>query len=310
MWPFDKLIARHYINIMPPLQPFGSFASALGATVATAIAFRGARKKSLSTGGAIAAWLVGFLSIGSGLRGFVLLLFYQIGSSATKYKKAQKEQLDATAHDGAVRGPSQVLACSILAVLLSLLHAYYFGPERPIHFVDDSNNDDSSFASNLSCAILAHHATCLADTLASELGVLAREQPRLIWFPWKRVPPGTNGGITRWGTLWTALGGAMIGIGTLMVDCATGNYPRAPWRILLFGTLCGIIGSTLDSILGATMQATYFDTNTKMVHSSKQPGFKHICGIDILTNVQVNFLSVTITTVLGGWILGPMIIRN
>ena len=43
---------------------------------------------------AIAAFAVGFLSVWTGLRGFNLLVFYQIGTTATKYKKDIKAKLD------------------------------------------------------------------------------------------------------------------------------------------------------------------------------------------------------------------------
>jgi uncharacterized membrane protein len=60
------------------MQPFGLPLSCIAFSIATLMAWRGMRKKSLSKSGAIAAWCVGFLSVGSGLRGFVLLVFYQV----------------------------------------------------------------------------------------------------------------------------------------------------------------------------------------------------------------------------------------
>jgi uncharacterized protein (TIGR00297 family) len=283
------------------LKPFGLLASSLAFTIATLIALRGARKKSLSKTGAIAAWLVGFLSVGSGMRGFVLLFFYQIGSSATKYKKAIKEQRDATAFEGSVRGPSQVFACSIIAVILSLAHVCIVGDERAIDFVN------SKFASTLTCAILAHHSTCLADTLASELGILSTSLPILILPPWNQVPPGTNGGITLWGTMWSAIGGTMMGIATVMMDLMSRISPVHSVQLIALSTVCGLLGSVIDSLLGATLQVTYLDPDTKLVHHEySKPHFKHICGKDIFSNVQVNLISVAITTYIGGWVLGPI----
>ena len=55
-----------------------------------------------------------------------------MGSMATKYKKSIKEKKDADASISSVRGPSQVLSCSAIAVACSLYHALYFGEERAI----------------------------------------------------------------------------------------------------------------------------------------------------------------------------------
>lgn len=113
--------------------PFSPSSILTALVVATLLAVRGVKKKSLSTDGAIAAFLVGFGSLLTGLRGFLLLIFYQIGSWATKYKKTIKQSKDATAAmEGTARGASQVFCCSIIAVALSLLRAIYCGPEEPI----------------------------------------------------------------------------------------------------------------------------------------------------------------------------------
>src|SRR5260370_8225741 len=53
-------------------------------------------------------------------------------------------------------------------------------------------------------------ACCLGDTIASEIGILSKSTPRLAT-TWRKVPPGTNGGMTILGTLGSAFGGALIG---------------------------------------------------------------------------------------------------
>jgi uncharacterized protein (TIGR00297 family) len=285
------------------MEPFGFRALVVAFCVATLLATRAIRKKSLSVAGAAAGFGVGFSIVATGWRGMVLLFFYQIGSMATKYKKTVKQQLDATAAVSAVRGAAQVLACSILAVMLSLAHVYYCGREAPIDF------ESRPLASRLSCAVLAHHATCLADTLASELGILAARPPVLVTRPWKIVPAGTNGGITLAGTLFSLVGGLLMGILTVAMDALTGLSPLRVVETTLFGGLCGVIGSMVDSFLGATVQETFWDADAKMIYHADPSHLpataKHVVGINLLTNEQVNLVSVAVTTFFGGWILGP-----
>jgi uncharacterized protein (TIGR00297 family) len=323
------------------MKPFGLTATALAATIPTLAVVRSLKKKTLSKSGAISAWCVGFLIVGSGLRGFVLLMFYQvrnrhrksvldienilqyhwisrfivsklvsdifaspqIASSATKHKKEWKEAHDATAAEASVRGPAQVLGCSALAVLLSLIHVVRVGDEKAIDYGDDY------LAASLTCAILAHHATCLADTLASELGILNKKPPVLLTQPWRTVPPGTNGGITWWGTGMSAVGGALMGLGMAWMDWCSGIIPVQNDKLLLMGTVCGLVGSFVDSLLGATLQATYQDPETRVIHheAKAKANFKLISGANILTNVQVNLVSICITSALGGLVFGPWI---
>ena len=51
---------------------------------------------------------------------------------------------------------------------------------------------------------------------------------------------------------------------------------------------------------GTSGTSTNYPTNIPLSQSAK-----HICGIDILTNEQVNFVSMLITSVIAGWFVGP-----
>lgn len=51
---------------------------------------------------------------------------------ATKYRKEIKILKDGDAGKSSVRGPSQVLACSVIAVVCSIVHAIFFGEEKTI----------------------------------------------------------------------------------------------------------------------------------------------------------------------------------
>jgi uncharacterized protein (TIGR00297 family) len=290
------------------MEPFGLKATLLATAIAVLLSARAIKRKSLTNTGAMAAFGVGFGSVITGTRGFNLLVFYQIATTATKYKKDIKATKDGTFFTSAIRGPSQVLACSIIAVVLSLVHAIYCGAEQAIDF------RNQPLASSLTCAILAHHSTCLADSLASELGILSTETPILITQPWRKVPAGTNGGITLWGTLWSAIGGFLIGFAYVVTDYLSGILMlplHHAVRFLLLGTICGLVGSLIDSLLGATLQQTFWDDEKKLIfHSDGKPNSaKLLIGINLLNNEQVNLVSVALTTALGGLVIGPMVFQ-
>lgn len=101
-------------------------------------------------------------------------------------------------------------------------------------------------------------ACCNGDTWASELGILSKADPILIT-TFKRVPRGTNGGISNWGLLVSFLGGVFIGtfyyIATIIfVDSESleNSPPQLP--IILLAGIAGLLGSLFDSLLGATCQ--------------------------------------------------------
>lgn len=70
--------------------------------IATLLAVHGLRKRSLSPSGAVTAFLVGFTTLSTKLRvfGISLIVFYAIGSRATRVGKALKAKLE-EGNDGA-----------------------------------------------------------------------------------------------------------------------------------------------------------------------------------------------------------------
>ena len=90
------------------------------------------------------------------------------------------------------------------------------------------------------------------DTWASEIGILSKDLPILIT-TFKKVPRGTNGGISTLGLLASMCGGLFIGIiaglpSILFLDCSI-RYHNA-FLILCIGGISGLIGSLIDSLLG------------------------------------------------------------
>ncbi|WWD00335.1 hypothetical protein V866_007247 [Kwoniella sp. B9012] len=283
------------MSSLPPLYPSA-------ALIATALGLHGYRKGSLSLDGAIAAWLVGYGHLANPIKvfGVTMIGMYLIGSRATKVKvdvKAKLEDGPDPLKPSGNRNWIQVLSNSLPGLIAALL--YRFGPASQL--------DKSSvilalhpLARPLIYASLGLNATILADTLASELGILSRNQP--IYLPTLRaVPKGTNGAISPLGIGMSGLGGGMMGLimglDLLVENPVSRNELGWIWELVGVGAGLGLAGSLLDSILGAFLQATHFSTSTNQIltDSSKKSitdeDVKKIgYGINVLSNSGVNFV--------------------
>ena len=133
----------------------------------------------------------------------------------------------------------------------------------------------------------SNYAAVAADTFSSELGILSKSKPRLLT-SWnlRKVPPGTNGGVSMIGTL-AGFGGAFVIALTsvsLLPFCnanssiagqLSGGEPgleggtgwgwqeKVYWVIAV--TIWGGLGSVLDSALGGLFQASVIDSRTGKV---------------------------------------------
>lgn len=117
-----------------------------------------------------------------------------------------------------------------------------------------------------------NYAAVAADTFSSELGILSKSPPRLITSPTLRVvPPGTNGGVTLTGLLAGVLGAFLIAVTSVLFV----PFCAESWSLLERGlfvaavTVCGTLGSLLDSLLGGLLQASVVDKRSgKVVEGS------------------------------------------
>jgi|ERR1719434_595813 len=261
------------------------------ACVATYLARSGLKKKSLSPSGAVAAFGVGLLSCGSGVRfGGTLLAFYYSSSKLTKYKADVKRKLDDEFKEGGQRDASQVLSCSAPAVAVAIAYAVSGrDPNAQVNFAGDA------FGSLLLCSYLGFFACCCGDTWASELGVLdPAPQPRLVLPPFRYVPKGTNGGVSSVGTAASLAGGVFIGF-VFWALARGANRNQLP-PLLALGAAGGLGGSVLDSLMGATLQASYWREDVQRVVSHQYKGeAEHIVGYELLSNHGVNLWSATLT---------------
>ena len=119
---------------------------------------------------------------------------------------------------------------------------------------------------------------------------------------WRRVPPGTNGGVTLVGVLCSFAGGMVVGVAyflglLLFVGCDSfEDFISQSW-VIVIGGLSGLWGSVLDSLLGATVQYSGYSEKTSCVVHGPLAGddVKHISGWNVLDNHAVNFLSSLLT---------------
>jgi len=257
-------------------------------------------RRSLSTSGALLALLVGFLLCLAHYSFFLCLLAFFVSSSkATRYRQEVKAAIEGTEFkEGGQRNWLQVLCNGGMAMELSLLYLLDIGSsDLPVDFRQHYR------ASWLGVAVLGAVACCNGDTWASELGtVLARGQPFLITTG-EKVPKGTNGGVTIVGLVCSLLGGMVIGfayfVGVLMSSSHL-DLNSAPNQLLLVvvGGIGGLLGSLLDSLIGASLQFSGRDVKTGAIVEVSREGVVPIAGKMVLDNHSVNLVSSILTALL------------
>lgn len=96
-------------------------------------------------------------------------------------------------------------------------------------------------------------ATATADTMASEIGVTTT--PRLIT-NFKKVTPGTDGGISVLGTAAGIVGAGLIGVSAYLL----GIHPDL-LKTMEIAVISGTAGCFIDSVLGAVLESKKYLNN-------------------------------------------------
>jgi uncharacterized protein (TIGR00297 family) len=250
-----------------------------------ALVYRAASHKSLTPPGILFAILTASVhALHPWSAPFALLCtFFLLGSQATKVKADIKSSLTlSSSGSSGGEGPRthvQVLANSVCASILILLHVYTLSHYSPK--VDSKCLACGGASLLFTAGIVSNYAAVAADTFSSELGILSQSPPRLIT-TLRTVPPGTNGGVTLAGLLAGALGSFYIALtsAVLLPFCPVSSGPvgrvlmegeNRGWRLddkifwVLFITVWGLLGSVLDSLLGAVLQASVIDLRSGKV---------------------------------------------
>ncbi|HET9166645.1 MAG TPA: DUF92 domain-containing protein [Candidatus Angelobacter sp.] len=173
--------------------------------------------------GALAGSAVAFIMAVRDLRMFLaLLIVFAVTLVATRIGYARKQQLR-TAEPAGGRTAAQAMANLGIAALVVAIA----GKAWPV----------------LALAALAEAA---GDTSSSEIG-MAFPGKTLMITNFKSVAPGTDGGISLFGTIAAVLGAASVAV----VAVATALVPVSQLATII---LAGFFGTVIDSLLGAIFE--------------------------------------------------------
>ena len=201
---------------------------------------------------------------------------------------------------GGQRDWAQVVCNGSVMCVAAILYAFKGGiGESPLVFDSASPH----WATLYLTAGLAAVACCCGDTWASEVGTVIGGEPRMITSG-RRVPKGTNGGVTLTGIVVSLLGGLLVGVAFYCGELVLSNSEHSSsrqnsmqWMAIIIGGVAGVYGSAVDSILGATLQFSGYCAQSERIVSEPGLHVRHISGANVLSNNVVNLVSSLITAV-------------
>lgn len=186
------------------------------------------RFKTADLSGLFSAALLGILLIVfADVRWFLIMLaFFIAGSACTRFRYAEKENLGVEQNRGGARGYRNVFANGGVSAAAAIL----FGVTQQPVFI-------AMFVGSV--------ATAAADTVASEIGVTGGT-PYMITTG-KKVPAGTNGGVTLIGELSALI--CAIGISAVAFFLGVIDIPT-----FAICSIAGLVGTNIDSLAGAVIE--------------------------------------------------------
>ena len=259
--------------------PFAFWALALIMLVVSGASFR---SKQLTLGGAVAAFLVGFIPtyvLGFGALPTLLLFFIAAGVLGKIAKRIGTFDVMKIHKKGGTRDAVQVYANGFMALLAGLLYA--LNPSIPFLVMFGSAVGEAA-----------------SDTFASEVGILSKTKPVSI-ITGRPMTPGLSGAVSPLGLASGLLGAVLIGL--CFWGCFLPITPKSAAYASVVA-LSSFFGCLIDSVLGATLQAHYYDeVNDRITERSEVDGrtLPLERGIRWIDNDMVNFMSNVIAAVFG-----------
>lgn len=229
-------------------------------------------RRWLTLSGVIGAFILGFIVLYfGGFSAFTLFFFFFFTCSMlSKIKKAYNKR----EKKGSRRDIMQVMANGLPAVLCIFL-------TRSPHFY--------------AIAMVGYGAAlaeAMADTWAGTFGIMSKHTPVSI-ITFTPVPKGISGGVTLMGFLFGALGSVLMALLYYALIAAD-------WHHLLIISGAGFISSVVDSVLGATVQEHFRNSDGSLTEKEWEDGKKNerVRGIPGFDNDMVNLTSSFMAAVL------------
>ncbi|MFP4050511.1 MAG: DUF92 domain-containing protein [Thermoplasmata archaeon] len=200
------------------------------------------KKGMLNKSGSFTALILGIII---GIEGgilwiFLLLIFLFSAFLATKYKFKYKVKKGIQEGKKGERGGINVLANGLIPVTIAVIKNH--------GEIIDFGIINHDFALIL---FVTSVAAAAADTMASEMGLLSNKTYLITNF--KKVKPGTNGGISLYGEFWSFIGSAYTFIIAFLLFTLLNGKPFS-FSIAFLGIIFGFISCQIDSLLGATLE--------------------------------------------------------
>jgi uncharacterized protein (TIGR00297 family) len=166
----------------------------------------------------------------------VMLVFFIVASACTRYRYRDKAEMGVEQSQGGARGYRNVFANGVVSAAAAILYG-----------VTTVTTDPGIIAMQPAfiALFIGSVATAAADTVASEIGVTGG--PAYLITSGKRVPAGTNGGITLLGETAGLFGAVIVVIAAFLLGIIDSS-------LFLIGISAGFIGTNIDSVIGAVIE--------------------------------------------------------
>lgn len=238
--------------------------------------------RQLTASGALVAFFVGMVPtyvLGFGAFATLLLFFLFAGVLSKFSKMRSKHHIEDIQAKGSRRDGMQVFANGGMALVSAVLYA-----------LSPSIVTLVMFGSSV--------AEAASDTFAGDIGVLSKANPISI-INGRKMKRGLSGAVSALGNIAGLLGALFIAL------CWMSNFLPLTGKSFAYASIVaasGFFGCLMDSVLGATVQAHYYDAKRDRLTEHPTAGGKKLPlerGVRWINNDVVNLMSNVIATMLG-----------